>query len=131
GCTCSDGTRHSLLVYDRTAGGSSSDVTEPTNWIFGPKTMLGYIAGVEVDPKRREYYTVNNDSGDRLTVFTYDDHGNVQPRRYLVLPHQSWDVSLAPQRDEIAISVQQSNAISLFNRTARRTDRPLRTIRRM
>ena len=125
----SDENRHSLLVYDRTAGGSSNDVTEPVTWIFGPKTMLGYIAGVEVDPKRKEFYTVNNDSGDRMTVFTYDDYGNVQPRRSLVLPHQSWDVSLAPQRDEIAVTVQQSNAISLFKRTARGTDRPIRTIR--
>jgi 6-phosphogluconolactonase (cycloisomerase 2 family) len=125
----SDENRHSLLVYERTSGGSSSEVTEPVNWIFGPKTMLGYIAGVEVDPKRKEFYTVNNDSGDRMTVFSYDDHGNMQPRRSLILPHQSWDVSLARERDEIAVSVQQSNAISLFKRGARGTERPIRTIR--
>jgi DNA-binding beta-propeller fold protein YncE len=125
----SDENRHSLLVYDRTAGGASTDVTEPRQWVFGPKTLLGYIAGVEVDPKRKEFYTVNNDSGDRMTVFSYDDHGNVQPRRSLVLPHQSWDVSLAPGRDEIAITVQQSNAISVFKRTAVGTAAPIRTIR--
>ena len=45
----SDENRHSLLVYERTAGGSSNDVTEPVTWIFGPRTQLGYIAGVEVD----------------------------------------------------------------------------------
>src|SRR5713101_9331621 len=49
----SDENRHSLLVYARSAGGSSSDPTEPVQWVFGPKTRLGYIAGVEVDPKRR------------------------------------------------------------------------------
>lgn len=125
----SDENRHSLLVYARTAGGATPDVTEPETWIFGPKTTLGYIAGVEVDPKRKEFYTVNNDSGDRMTVFTYDSLGNVAPRRYLVLPHQSWDVSLAPERDEIAVTVQQSNAISVFKRTARGTDKPIRTIR--
>src|SRR5262249_48734021 len=109
-----DENRPAMLVYDRTAGGFSNDVTEPVQWIFGPKTQLGYIAGVEVDPKRKEFYTVNNDSGDRMVVFSYDDHGNAQPRRTLTLPHQSWDVSLAPTRDEIAITVQQSNAISIF-----------------
>src|SRR5256885_12374134 len=82
---CSEENRHSLLVYDRTAGGSSPDPTEPVEWVFGPKTQLGYVAGVEVDPKRKEFYTVNNDSGDRMTVFTYDSHGNVQPRRALIL----------------------------------------------
>jgi 6-phosphogluconolactonase (cycloisomerase 2 family) len=125
----SDENRHSLLVYERTAGGASNDPTEPTQFIFGPRTRLGYIAGVEVDPKRREFYTVNNDSGDQMTVFSYDDHGNVQPRRTLTLPHQSWDVSLAPKRDEIAISVQQSNALSFYKRGAAGTAAPVRTIR--
>src|SRR6266850_1475682 len=125
----SDENRHSLLVYDRTAGGASNDPTEPVQWVFGPKTRLGYIAGVEVDPKRREFYTVNNDSGDLMTVFSYDDHGNVQPRRTLALPHQSWDVSLAPRRDEIVITVQQSNALSFYTRGATGTSPPIRTIR--
>jgi hypothetical protein len=125
----SDENRHSLLVYDRTTGGSSNEPTEPVQWVFGPKTRLGYIAGVEVDPTRKEFYTVNNDSGDLMTVFSYEDHGNVQPRRTLTLPHQSWGVSLAPQRDEIVVSVQQSNALSFYKRTATGTTAPLRTIR--
>ena len=128
----SDENRHSLLVYERTAGGSepgSKDPNEPTQFVFGPKTKLGYIAGVEVDPKRKEFYTVNNDSGDLLTVFSYGDHGNVQPRRSLTLPHQSWDVSLAPTRDEIVITVQQSNALSFYKRGATGTAAPIRTIR--
>ena len=125
----SDENRHSLLVYDRAAGGSSNEPTEPAQWMFGPKTQLGFVAGVEVDPRRKEFYTVNNDGGDSMVVFTYDDHGNVQPRRTLILPHQSWDVALAPKRDEIAITVQQANAISLFKRDAHGTDAPIRTIR--
>jgi 6-phosphogluconolactonase (cycloisomerase 2 family) len=125
----SDENRHSLLVYDRKTGGASDDQTEPLQWIVGPKTRLGFIAGVEVDPPRKEFYTVNNDSGDLLTVFSYDDQGNVQPRRALTLPHQSWDVSLAPKRDEVAITVQQSNALSLYKRTATGTTAPIRTIR--
>jgi 6-phosphogluconolactonase (cycloisomerase 2 family) len=125
----SDENRHSLLAYDRTAGGSSNEITEPVQWVFGPKTRLGYIAGVEVDPKRKEFYTVNNDSGDLLTVFSYEAHGNVQPRRALLLPHQSWDVSLAPARDEIVVSVQQSNALNFYKRDAAGTTPPLRVIR--
>jgi DNA-binding beta-propeller fold protein YncE len=125
----SDENRHSMLVYDRTAGSFSDDITEPVQYIFGPKAQLGYIAGVEVDPARKEFYTVNNDGGDRMVVFAYGDHGNVGPRRILLVPHQSWDVSLAPKRDEIAVSVQQSNAISVFRRGATGTEAPLRTIR--
>src|SRR5207302_4922430 len=79
--------------------------------------------------QRREFYTVNNDGGDKLVVFSYDDHGNAQPKRVLLTPHQSWDVALAPRRDEIAISVQQSNAISIYRRGASGQDAPIRTIR--
>ena len=125
----SDENRHSLLVYDRAAGSLSNETTEPVQWVFGPKTQLGYIAGVEVDPSRKEFYTVNNDGGDRMVVFAYGDHGDVQPRRTLILPHQSWGIALAPTRDELAITVQQSNAISLFKRGARGTEAPIRTIR--
>ncbi len=125
----SDENRHSLLVYTRTAGSSSDEVTEPEQWVFGSKTKMGYIAGVAVDPARREFYTINNDGGDRLVVFAYGDHGNVEPRRILLVPHQSWGVSLASARDEMAITVQQSNAISIFRRAAKGTDKPLRTIR--
>jgi 6-phosphogluconolactonase (cycloisomerase 2 family) len=125
----SDENRHSLLVYERTAGSFSDHPTEPVQFIFGPKTHLGYIAGVEVDPKRKEFYTVNNDGADRMVVFSYGDNGNVAPKRYLYVPHQSWDVSLASKRDEIAVSVQQSNAVSVFRRDAKNTDAPIRTIR--
>src|SRR5262245_5200874 len=104
----SDENRHSLLVYERTAGGSSNEPTEPVQWVFGPKTKLGYIAGVEVDPKRKEFYTVNNDSGDLLTVFSYDDLGNVQPRRSLVVAHKSWGVSLGAAGGGVAVTVERS-----------------------
>jgi DNA-binding beta-propeller fold protein YncE len=127
----SDENRHSLLVYERTAGGASNEPTEPLQWVFGPKTRLGYIAGVAVDPGRKEFYTVNNDSGDLMTVFPYGEqgNGNVPPRRSLVLPHQSWGISLALKRDEVVISVQQSNALSFYKRTATGTTAPIRTIR--
>lgn len=125
----SDENRHSLLVYDRTAGSFSNDVTEPVQTIFGPKTDLGYIAGVEVDPKRTEFYTLNNDGSDKLVVFSYGDHGNVAPKRTLTTPHQSWDVALAAARDEMAVSVQQAHAISIFRRSATGRDAPIRTIR--
>jgi 6-phosphogluconolactonase (cycloisomerase 2 family) len=125
----SDENRHSMLVYDRTAGSASTAVTEPIQQIFGRRTQIGFVAGVEVDPVRQEFYTVNNDGGDKLVVFTYDQQGDVVPTRSLVTPHQSWDVALAPKRDEIAISVQQSNAISFFRRAASGHDAPVRTIR--
>jgi hypothetical protein len=125
----SDENRHSMLVYDRTAGSFSNDVTEPVQHVFGPDTQIGFVAGVEVDPSRKEFYTVNNDGGDKMVVFGYGEEGNIAPKRTLTTPHQSWDVTLAPGRDELAISVQQSNAISIFRRASTGRDAPIRTIR--
>jgi 6-phosphogluconolactonase (cycloisomerase 2 family) len=125
----SDENRHSILVYDRTAGDLSNAQTEPAQFIIGPKTQMGYVAGIEVDPERKEFYTVNNDGGDKMVVFRYGESGNLSPVRSLLLPHQSWDVALAPTRDEIAVTVQQSNAINTYKRDAKDRDAPVRIIR--
>src|SRR5439155_15849749 len=50
----SDENRHGLLLYDRTAGSASTKVTEPRGRIIGPRVKLGFVAGVTVNPKRRE-----------------------------------------------------------------------------
>jgi len=124
----SDENRHGLLSYDRSAGGSSDAVTEPIRHVFGPRTRIGFAAGVAVDPRRQEMYTVNNDGGDQLLVYPYEAHGNVEPKRYLRVPHQSWGVSLSNERDEVALSVQQSNSIVVYGREARGLDEPRRTV---
>jgi DNA-binding beta-propeller fold protein YncE len=124
----SDENRHGLMSYARSAGGSSEAVTEPLRHVFGPKTRIGFAAGVAVDPIHKEAYTVNNDGGDQLLVYGYDAHGNVEPTRYLRVPHQSWGVSLSNERDEIALSVQQSNAIVVYGRAAKGLDAPRRQV---
>jgi DNA-binding beta-propeller fold protein YncE len=124
----SDENRSSLLVYDRTAGGSGKGTTEPRRHILGAKVELGFIAGVVLDPGRREMYTVNNDGGG-VTVHSYDAHGDVAPVRTLTVPHQGWGLSLDLKNDELAVTSQQYQGISIYKRTATGTDRPVRTIR--
>ena len=124
----SDENRGSLLIYDRTSGSRSRAITEPKRHIIGPRTELGFIAGVTLDPTRREAWVVNNDGGG-VNVFTYDQHGDVKPVRELTVPHQSWGLSLDLARDELAVTSQQYQGISIFARTATGTARPLRTIR--
>jgi len=124
----SDENRSGLFVYDRTSGSHSSKITEPKRHIIGPRTDLGFIAGVALDPKRREAWVTNNDGGG-VGVFSYDQHGDVKPVRELEVPHQSWGLSLDLTRDEIAVTSQQYQGISIYARTATGTARPLRTIR--
>jgi hypothetical protein len=124
----SDENRGSLLTYKLTDGGPDTATTEPRRHIVGSKVNLGFIAGVTVDPGRREIYTVNNDGGG-LVVHSYDGHGDVAPVRRLTVPHQSWGLALDLEHDELAVTSQQYQGISIYSRTATKTDRPIRTIR--
>lgn len=125
----SDSNRGSILFYERAAGSHSGDVTRPKWQIRGPATGMMFIAGVAIDPVRREVYTVNNDIGDRMEVFPYGVQGNARPKRVLYVPHGSWGVSLNQPRDEIAISVEHINSIVIYRREAARGEAPLRVIR--
>jgi DNA-binding beta-propeller fold protein YncE len=124
----SDENRSGLFMYDRASGSQSPKITEPKRHIIGPRTDLGFIAGVTLDPKNREAWVVNNDGGG-VDVFSYDQHGDVKPIRELDVPHQSWGLSLDMGRDEIAVTSQQYQGISIYSRTATGAARPLRTIR--
>ena len=125
----SDENRKSLLTYERSAGGTSSAATSPMWQIIGPQTEVGFIAGVEFDPERREIYAVNNDVEDRVAVFDYDAHGNLKPKRHLYVPHQSWGISLNGSRQEMVISVQQLSLLAVYRRDANGMDAPLRIIK--
>lgn len=127
----SDTNRKSLLVYRRSAAGPPGVATsaEPLRQIAGPDTGIGFVAGVAIDPERRELMTVNNDVEDRMVVFNYDDHGNVAPKRMLYVPHQSWGIALARARGEIVFAVQTPNMIVWYKRDAKGLEPPVRVVR--
>jgi DNA-binding beta-propeller fold protein YncE len=125
----SDENRKSLLTYRLSAGSASTGVTPPLWQIIGPQTEVGFIAGVEIDPDRREIYAVNNDVEDRIAVFDYDSSGNLKPKRHLYVPHQSWGISLNGSRGEMAISVQQLSMVAIYRRDANGMDAPVRIIK--
>jgi hypothetical protein len=126
----SDTNRKSLLVYDRTAGSRTSrQAAAARQQIMGPDTGVGFVAGVAMDPVHRELFTVNNDVEDRLVVFDYGARGNVNPKRVLYVPHQSWGIAFAPRRDVMALSVQTPNMFVVFKRDASRFDSPIRSVR--
>jgi len=123
-----DSSLSSLLSYDVSSGGMSKDVTEEATRIAGPEAGIGFIAGMDVDPERKEVYAVNNDGGG-IVVFSYEQTGAVRPVRQLESPHQSWDVSISPARNELAVSVQQLGGIVIYRRGASDMEPPIRSIR--
>jgi DNA-binding beta-propeller fold protein YncE len=126
----SDTNRKSLLLYKRTAGSpTSTQAAAPVQQIMGPETGIGFVAGVAMDPDHRELFTVNNDVEDRMVVFDYDARGNLQPKRLLYVPHQSWGIAFNKKRGELALSVQTPNMFVVFRRDAQKFDAPIRSVR--
>jgi DNA-binding beta-propeller fold protein YncE len=125
----SDSNRKGLLFYERASGSQSREETTPLRQITGPNTLLGFVAGVALDSERGEVYGVNNDTEDNLSVFSYDDDGDLKPKRVLALPHQAWGIALGLLRDELAVTVERHNAIVVYRREAKGVEAPLRSIR--
>jgi DNA-binding beta-propeller fold protein YncE len=123
-----DENRSGLFSYKVSSGSHSDEVTLPVRHVFGPDTNMGFMAGVTLDPQRREIYAVSNDGGG-LSVFPYDAHGNAEPIRRLNPPHQAWGLSLSLTRDELAVTSQQNHGYYIFKRTATGADLPLRSVR--
>jgi DNA-binding beta-propeller fold protein YncE len=120
--------RHSILSYDRMAASQSSDPTPPLRHIIGPATEMGFVAGVAVDPEKREIFAAENDAWG-VRVFSYDDQGNVVPRRILATPHQVWGISLSRSRHELAATVEELDAVVVYRQSAEILEPPLRVIR--
>jgi len=124
-----DTNRSAVYTYDRRAASSGDEVTPPLTFLRGPATGLMFVASVAIDPGQRELYAVDNDTGDRVVVFGYDDTGNARPRRLLEVPHQAWGLSLNQKRDELAVTVQSPNEVVIYRRGASGRDEPVRVIR--
>jgi hypothetical protein len=125
----SDPNRHALWSYDRLAASKGREQVEPLTGIRGPATGMMFIAAVTIDREAQEIYTVDNDIGDRMMVFPYDAAGNVKPKRVLEVPHQAWGLSISPERNELAISVESSRQIVIYRKSAEGHEQPLRTLR--
>ncbi|MBI3262733.1 MAG: hypothetical protein HYZ58_06240 [Acidobacteria bacterium] len=125
----SDPNRHALWSYERLAASKGGEAIEPLTGIRGPSTGMMFVAAVTIDRERQEIYSVDNDIGDRMMVFPYDANGNVKPKRVLDVPHQAWGLSISPERDEVAVSVEGPRQIVIYRRDAQGHDQPLRTIR--
>jgi DNA-binding beta-propeller fold protein YncE len=125
----SDVNRKSILSYARAAESHGGGITDPLHHIFGPLTNIGFVAGIALDPQRKEIFAVNNDIEDTLVVLPYDAHGNAAPKRMLSVPHQAWGVALSRTHDEIAITVELQEAVVVYKRGAHNVEAPMRVIR--
>ncbi len=125
----SDVNRKSLMSYSRSANSQHGEITAPQRQVFGPLTNVGFVAGILLDPQRREIMALNNDIEDTMVVMPYDAHGDEAPKRMLSVPHQAWGLAMSRTYDEIAVTVEIQEAVVIYKRDARNVEAPMRVIR--
>lgn len=105
----------------------TDSVMEPRRRIAGPKSHLGLPCGVAISPEFKEMYTVTGD-GQNLNVFPLEANGEVRPSRELTVPHASGGIALDVKHDEMYITTEHVNKVSVYRRTAQGDDDPVRYI---
>jgi len=116
----------SIMVYP-TQFQSTDRVMEPKRRLAGPRTNLALPCGVAVSPEFQEMFAVSGDGQD-INIFPLTAEGNSAPAREIHVPHASGGVSFDIKNDEIYITTEHSNRISVYSRKAQGDDDPLRII---
>jgi DNA-binding beta-propeller fold protein YncE len=123
----SDENKSSILSYRRTDN-SENRQGEPLRQIIGDHTSLEFVCGITVDPRNREVFAVNNDVADNMVVFGPDQNGDSPPSRELKVDHGAWGVAVDLDNEEVAVTTEHINKVSLYRRTATGKELPLRII---
>ncbi|PYS03666.1 MAG: hypothetical protein DMG15_19430 [Acidobacteria bacterium] len=116
----------SIMVYP-TQFQPTDRVMEPKRRLAGPKTNLALPCGVAVSPEFQEMFAVSGDGQD-INIFPMVADGNSAPSRVIHVPHASGGVSFDIKNDEIYITTEHANRISVYSRKAQGDDDPLRII---
>ena len=118
----------SILAYP-TQFTPTDRILEPRRRLAGPKTDLGMVCGLALSVEHGELYSVSGETGT-LNAFPLDATGNVGPARKLrgVMPRASAGVFLDVKHDELFITTEHVNRISVYPRTFQEDQEPLRYI---
>ncbi len=103
-------------------------ITEPIRKISGRNAHLGAICGLAISPEFKEVFKVNGDGNGDVGVFSTDANGDASPLRELTTSHGAWGIFLEAKFDELFITVEHVNRLSVYSRTAQGDQAPLRYI---
>jgi DNA-binding beta-propeller fold protein YncE len=118
-----------VLVYDRrTNTPPTAGFSEPKRMLGGTNTKIEFQCGVYVDPETGDIYAVNNDTVDTLVIFSREQRGNVAPAAELHTPHGTFGIAVSEARREIFMTVQHTNSMVVWNKSARNQDHPIRLL---
>jgi hypothetical protein len=125
-----DSNKWGIRVFNRLENTSPNAVrSEPKRVIIGPKTQLQFNSAIYIDPKNGDIYSVENDTGDSIVVFTHDADGDVEPVRELHVTHRGFAVAVDEEKQEMYLSVNNPPQVAVYRKTASGEEKPLRVLR--
>ena len=119
----------SILVYDRTTNTPpTATMSEPKRMISGLATEIEFQCGLYIDPGSGDIFAVNNDTIDKLVIFSREARGNVPPDRHLETPHGTFGIAVAEEAQEMFLTVQHDSAVVVYNKMADGEEAPIRLL---
>jgi DNA-binding beta-propeller fold protein YncE len=118
-----------ILAYNRTENTlPTATMSEPKRMIGGLNTWIEYQCGIYVDQSSGDVYAVNNDTVDRLVVFSHDQKGNVPPERVIMTPHTTYGIAVDESHQELFLTTQEGAAVVVFRKGAKGEEPPIRLL---
>jgi DNA-binding beta-propeller fold protein YncE len=117
-----------VVVYNRLENSTGGAVSKPKRVIGGLKTKIEFQSGLYLDPKNGDIYAVNNDTVDRLVIFSRQASGDVRPDRQVHTPHGTFAMVLDEEHQEILLTVQHDSAVVTFAKATKTEDAPIRLL---
>jgi DNA-binding beta-propeller fold protein YncE len=125
----SDNNLKSVILYDLAAGSKEgTDITPYLNLIKGPDTHISGASGVAVDPLHKRVYFVDTDIGEAVSSWPYGVSGNAHGH-VLAIPVTAYGIGLSVGQNKEAITMEDTNAIMVFQLDATGVTPPLYQIR--
>src|SRR3970040_2573633 len=103
-------------------------MSEPKRMIGGINTSIEYQCGVYVDQATGDIYAVNNDTVDKLVIFSRDKKGNVPPNGIINTPHTTYGIAVDETRQELFLTAQESSSVVVYRKLAGEDDAPPRRL---
>jgi len=118
-----------IRIFDRTTNTPANAVrSEPERVIQGKETELQFNTCMYIDPKNGDIYTVENDVGDSIKVFSQDASGNTAPKRNLKVTHRAHTITVDEEKEELFVSVNYPPQVEVYRKTASGNEKPLRVV---
>ena len=118
-----------ILTYNRTENTPpGARMSEPKRIIGGVNSWIEYQCGLYIDQETGDIYAVNNDTVDKLVIFSRKAKGDVAPDRIINTPHTTYGIAVDEPHQELFLTVQEAAAVSVYNKYAKTEDSPLRLL---